>query len=72
MKIPPNINITFEIEPIVKLFCMATSCKNNAWLMDSATCNLKHLVIKSDGRCESFEERINARTEAEADSKKET
>lgn len=55
-----DMSITFEIEPIVKLYCTATSCKFN--LMNSylsqdrqATCILKHLTISHEAKCKSYE-----------------
>jgi|WetSurMetagenome_2_1015567.scaffolds.fasta_scaffold52663_4 hypothetical protein len=68
-----DITITFEIEPIVKLVCKQFSCKNNiAFLMAGAYCNLKHIAIGEDGACECFEQRNNERSQAKADSQKET
>lgn len=55
----PSITITFEIEPIVKLYCTAVTCKHN--LMNSvpsekqAACELKHLVISYDGKCKRYQ-----------------
>jgi hypothetical protein len=71
---PPlnDITITFEIEPIVKLICAATKCKNNAWEYHSATCNLKRIDLDRDGRCILFEKRDDERSQTEADSQKET
>lgn len=56
-----DMTITFEIEPIVKLYCAATSCKFN--LMNSsylpqdrqAACILKHIVISHEAKCKSYE-----------------
>lgn len=56
----PNISITVELEPIVKLLCVAITCKHN--LMNAqlaqerqAACELKHLVISHDGKCTRYE-----------------
>lgn len=56
----PNMTITFEIEPIVKLYCKAIICKHN--LMNSRpgygrqpTCGLKHISISHDGKCIKYE-----------------
>ena len=55
----PNIAVTFEIEPIVKLYCRAFNCRFNAFHnppdMKSATCTLKILTIGNTGGCLSFE-----------------
>lgn len=51
-----GLKITFEIEPIVKLQCMAIRlCRNNK----QGTCNLKTLLLDKDGRCGQFE-KLNA------------
>jgi len=55
-----NIEITFEIEPIVKVTCMAISCKHNLWRVSGAHCNLKNIVISKEAygrKCEQFEKR---------------
>lgn len=53
--------ITLEIEPIVKLRCMAVNCKNN--LINAANvpsnrmayCNLKQILIGNNGWCTYYE-----------------
>jgi hypothetical protein len=68
-----DITITFEIEPIVKLTCMAFNCKHNAYMFRSATCDYKHVAIDADHQCQSFEKRAeDARSQTETDSQKET
>lgn len=66
---PSDIVITFEIEPIVKLTCMATTCKHNLFRLGAAHCDLKHVTISKEAygsKCEMFEKREdeadNART----------
>lgn len=54
MRMPSNIEITFEIEPIVKLVCLNTGCRFN--LVNFAEsqqvcCQLKNVVIGQDGKC---------------------
>lgn len=43
----PGINITFEIEPIVKLTCKNQHCANN----NMGKCNLKSLGLDENGVC---------------------
>ena len=60
MASPTNMYITFDIEPIVKLTCMATTCKHNLFHLGEARCNLKHLAISKEAygcKCEMFERR---------------
>ena len=52
-------HIKFEIEPIVKVKCLAISCVHNGVNSfgpeDRGTyCNLKHIVIDKEGKCTSF------------------
>lgn len=48
-----DLKITFEIEPIVKLTCLNTSCVN----FFGGYCNLKHLVIAEDHTCMQFKKK---------------
>lgn len=56
-----NINITFEVEPIVKLKCANVRCKYN--LQDNTAhddmpyCNLKRISLDEIGSCESQEDK---------------
>lgn len=55
-----NMYITFEIEPIVKLTCMALTCKHNLYHLNEPHCNLKHITISKEAygcKCEMFEKR---------------
>lgn len=49
-----NVQIQFEIEPVVKVFCVAKTCKNNLFPVFGGCCNLKHIKIGRTGKCESF------------------
>ena len=61
-----NYSITFDLEPIVKLVCLNTACKNHLQWFGAAACNLKQISIDEDGRCRDFE-RIDERPQAEAE-----
>lgn len=53
---PRDMSITFEIEPIVKVVCMATNCANHVWrYQNEMYCNLKHITLDEDGQCNNFE-----------------
>lgn len=47
--------IKLEIEPIVKLWCLCTNCKHNLYLLGEMACNLKHVEISEDARCNQYE-----------------
>lgn len=54
----PNLRITFEIEPVVKLVCVANTCRFN--MIDpgyGAHCNLKNVYITPYGACGTYEKR---------------
>lgn len=54
-----NINIKFEIEPIVKLQCTNINCKfNMSDTFGEFYCNLKHVSLDEIGSCESQEDKI--------------
>jgi hypothetical protein len=60
-----DLSVTFDIEPIVKLRCLALDCKYN--LVNSpfsgdqpAACILKHLMIDENGKCTTYEIRKTA------------
>jgi len=58
-----DLSIKFEIEPVVKLYCMATDCKHNLCKHPSSgwiACNLKVVEIGADGKCASYEPREEA------------
>ena len=46
-------NVTFGIEPIVKLLCYSTDCKYH--LKDQFCCNLKHIFINEVGECKFYD-----------------
>lgn len=50
-----NISVTVDLEPIVKIVCFATTCKNNLLPAGFLACNLKHIEIAEQGRCKQFE-----------------
>jgi hypothetical protein len=54
---PDHIEITFELEPIVKVLCLAIDCRNNLYKMDAPHCNLKHIRISADHVCSDYERR---------------
>ena len=45
-----DLKIQFEIEPIVKLTCLAFTCGNN----DHGTCNLKKIAINDAASCKNY------------------
>ena len=58
----PNLKVTFEIEPIVKLQCGCLACQFNIASGDRVMtkdgtvypegfCMLKHVIIGEDGQC---------------------
>lgn len=51
-----DIAIKIEIEPIVKVRCEADDCVNNlSWKADrNLYCNLKHITITREGKCENY------------------
>lgn len=50
------LTLTIELEPVVKVLCLAFTCRHNLIdRHDSMCCNLKHLEITSDGRCGLYE-----------------
>lgn len=51
-----DIHIIFDFEPIVKITCLAITCKNNLY-PETLHCNLKHISIGQEARCEDFEAR---------------
>ena len=55
MNIPKELSIVVDIEPIVKLVCMNFTCRYNLDRIGRAECNLKNIVISSDGLCANYE-----------------
>ena len=54
-----DFNITFEVEPIVKIVCRSLNCRYN--LMNNshnrmAHCNLKNIAIDDEGWCMNHED----------------
>ena len=55
MQLPP-LTLTVEIDPVVKIICLAFTCRHNLVHMHaSMCCNLKHIEVMSDGRCGMYE-----------------
>lgn len=55
-----NATITFEIEPIVKLYCTEDGCKYNMldWLKGGTPCcALKIVQVGEGGKCQMYEPR---------------
>ena len=53
-----NFTITFDIEPLVKLYCLNLDCRFNLVnnrAAECAHCTLKFIGIEADGKCEMFE-----------------
>lgn len=50
-----NVNISFEIEPIMKVKCLKDDCIHNLYNRGYAACNLKYIDINPDGECEQCE-----------------
>ena len=55
-----KVGITFEIEPVVKLYCTNAKCRFNMLNLESdahsyACCLLKIIVIDDGGKCAAFE-----------------
>jgi len=47
------VQISFEIEPIVKVFCLVYDCRFNR----EANCMLKRILIAEDGKCQEYEKK---------------
>lgn len=47
-----NVNISFEIEPIIKVKCLKSDCIHNLDKRGFAGCNLKYIDINSAGECQ--------------------
>jgi hypothetical protein len=60
-----QINITFDIESIVKLTCAVRHCQHNN--VKEATCNLKALWIDTDGSCGEYRSRVGDFSESGKD-----
>lgn len=60
-------NITFEIEPICKVTCIAQNCKFNLihHKPESYYCSLKYIDVDELGRCGMFDPigKVEAKTE---------
>lgn len=56
-QLPHKMEITLDIEPIVKLACNATNCKFNLFYSGSmmSYCNLKQVTIGEDACCKDFQ-----------------
>ena len=53
-----DFKITFEVEPIVKLTCLNTSCKYNLGERHGyICCDLKYVEINEAGKCSMMEVR---------------
>ena len=51
-----KFSVTFELEPICKVVCMAMGCRNNLAHTDVGYfCKLKYIDIDQDGRCAMFD-----------------
>lgn len=50
-----DIKIIFDLEPIVKLECIAIGCKHNSHVNTGCYCNLKHVTIDQKRQCEQFD-----------------
>lgn len=55
----PNTTITFEIEPVVRLYCEETGCRFNMlslyWMQAGPFCALKGVTIGKNGQCKMRE-----------------
>ena len=54
-----EVRILFELEPLVKLFCLCENCRFNLVNVPEAghlACSLKYNVIGKDRMCGHFEE----------------
>lgn len=54
-----EVKILFELEPVVKLFCVNEKCRFNLVNVPEAghlACGLKYNVISKDGMCKSIEQ----------------
>ena len=63
-----KVGITVETEPIVKMYCKNFKCKYNLankFFRIGAYCNLKHLQLDEDGKCEFFEVREKDESDGE-------
>ncbi len=49
--------IEIDIEPIVKVFCKAGSCRHNLMTQWGPACNLKHITIEVGGTCNNYEQK---------------
>lgn len=54
---PGNLKIIFELDPIVKLDCIARDCVNH--IVDGFYCNLKRVSVDEKGQCVKFEQKEN-------------
>ena len=66
-----SATITFEIEPIVKLYCKNDGCEYNMsdWLKGGMQCcALKIIWIGEGGKCQAYEPRKKAALDAAVNS----
>jgi len=55
-----QIKAMIDLEPIVKLECISVNCVNNlAECRDIYCCNLKHISIDENGKCNLFRKSNN-------------
>ena len=50
-----DIQVKIEIDPIVRVVCLATDCKNNLIRTSGLLCNLKNIWVDEIGNCKQFE-----------------